>query len=117
TLHAPLMPATRDTLGAAEFAAMTKKPIIINCGRGGLVDEADVVAALNAGQISGLGFDCLTKEPPAPDNPLMAVLDRPNVIVTPHTAWASDEAQTEVWQQVLDSIEGYHAGTPVNRIG
>ena len=116
TLHAPLMPATRDTLGAPEFARMPKKPLIINCGRGGLVNEADVVAALDAGQISGLGFDCLTTEPPQADNPLLTILDRPNVIVTPHTAWASDEAQGEVWDQVHASIENYHVGTPSNRV-
>ena len=116
TLHAPLMPATRDTLAAAEFARMKKKPLIINCGRGGLVNEADVVAALDAGQISGIGFDCLTTEPPKPDNPLLTVLDRPNVIVTPHTAWASDEAQGEVWDQVLASIENYQKGEPSNRV-
>lgn len=116
TLHAPLMPSTRDTLAAPEFAAMTKQPIIINCGRGGLVNEADLVAALDAGQISGIGFDCLTTEPPQPDNPLMSVLERPNVIVTPHTAWASDEAQIEVWDQVIDHIQNFHAGTPSNRV-
>lgn len=116
TLHAPLMPATRDTLAAAEFAAMKKKPLIINCGRGGLVNETDVVAALDAGQISGIGFDCLTTEPPQPDNPLLAVLDRPNVIVTPHTAWASDEAQLEVWDQVIEGINSYKAGKDYNRL-
>lgn len=116
TLHAPLMPATRDTLGAPEFARMKRKPLIINCGRGGLVNEADLVAALDAGQIAGIGFDCLTAEPPKADNPLLSILERPNVIVTPHTAWASDEAQMEVWEQVHASIENYHAGTPSNQI-
>ena len=116
TLHAPLMPATRDTLGAPEFARMKRKPLIINCGRGGLVNEADLVAALDAGQISGVGFDCLTTEPPQPDNPLLSILTRSNVIVTPHTAWASDEAQIEVWDQVVDGINNYKAGTPINRV-
>lgn len=116
TLHAPLMSATRDTLAAAEFAAMKRMPLIINCGRGGLVNEADLVAALDAGQISGIGFDCLTSEPPQPDNPLLAILNRPNVIITPHTAWASDEAQMEVWGQVMDGINGYKLGNAVNRI-
>ncbi len=117
TLHAPLTPATRNTLAAAEFARMTRKPLIINCGRGGLVSEADLVAALDAGQIAGAGFDCLTTEPPQPDNPLLSVLDRPNVIVTPHTAWASDEAQIEVWDQVVTHIENYKAGAPSNVVG
>ena len=86
TLHPPLMPATRETLAVPEFAAMKRRPLIINCGRGGLVNEADVVAALDAGQIRGIGFDCLTSEPPQPDNTWLSVLDRPNAIVTPHTA-------------------------------
>ena len=92
TLHAPLMPGTRNMIAAAEFAKMKRKPIIINTARGGLVDEADMVNALEQGRISGIGFDVLTVEPPAPDNPLLRVLERPDVIVTPHVAWASDAA-------------------------
>ena len=95
---------------------MTRKPLIINAGRGGLIDEAAVVEALDEGLIAGAGFDCLTSEPPKADNPLLSVLERPNVIVTPHTAWASDEAQGEVWDQVLESLENYHIGTPSNRV-
>ena len=116
TVHAPLMPATRHMIGEREFAMMKKKPIIINCGRGGLVDEAALVAALDAGQIAGAGFDCLTSEPPTPDNPLMNVLERSNVIVTPHTAWASDEAQMEVWDQVIEHIENFQKGAPSNAV-
>ncbi len=117
TCHAPLMPSTRNMLAMPEFRRMKKKPLIINTARGGLVDEADLVQALDEGLISGIGFDVLTKEPPVPDNPLLKVLDRPNVIVTPHTAWASDEAQLEVWRQVVDHIECYCAGEPKNIIG
>ena len=90
TMHAPLMPSTANMISDREFGMMTKKPLIINASRGGLVDEAALVRALDAGQISGVGFDVLTSEPPQPDNPLLAILDRPNVNVTPHTAWASD---------------------------
>ena len=95
---------------------MQRRPLLINCARGGLVDEADLVAALDAGQIAGVGFDCLTTEPPAADNPLLRILDRPNVIVTPHTAWASDEAMTGLWQQVIFHIENFHRGAPSNRV-
>ncbi|MEO1291984.1 MAG: D-2-hydroxyacid dehydrogenase [Pseudomonadota bacterium] len=117
TLHCPLMPATRNLISSAEFALMRRKPLLINCARGGLVDEAALVAALDAGQIAGAGFDCLTSEPPKPDNPLLSVLDRPNVIVTPHTAWASDEAMQALWDQVVSHIENFHAATPSNRVG
>ena len=97
TLHAPLMPSTRNMIGLPEFRKMKKRPIIVNTARGGLVDEAALVQALDENLISGVGFDVLTSEPPAPGNPLMAILDRPNVIVTPHVAWASDEAMQSLW--------------------
>ena len=114
SLHAPLTPATRHCLGAAEFARMQRKPLIINTSRGGLVDEAALVAALDNQQIAGFGFDVLTTEPPAPDNPLLSVLDRPNVLVTPHIAWASEEAMTEVWRQTIDHVAAFIAGKPRN---
>ncbi len=116
TLHCPLMPATRNMIAAAEFAKMKRKPLLINCARGGLVNEADLVDALDKGQIAGAGFDCLTSEPPAPDNPLLKVLGRPNVIVTPHVAWVSHEAMQTLWDQVVLHIENFHAGRPSNRV-
>ena len=114
TLHCPLLPGTRGMLAMPEFRQMKKRPLIINCGRGGLVDEADLVRALDLGLIAGIGFDCLTTEPPRPDNPLLAVLDRPNVIVTPHVAWASMQAMQEVWDQVVGHIENFQLGRPSN---
>lgn len=116
SLHAPLMPATRNMISTPEFEAMKQKPIIVNTSRGGLVDEAALVDALDRGLIAGFGFDVLTAEPPALDNPLLKVLDRPNVIVTPHTAWASDEAQREVWRQVIKHIEDFESGAPSNTL-
>ncbi|MEL6316585.1 MAG: D-2-hydroxyacid dehydrogenase [Pseudomonadota bacterium] len=114
TLHCPLTPQTRDTLAAPEFQRLRKRPLIINTARGGLVNEADLVAALDQGLVGGIGFDVLTAEPPRDDNPLLAVLARPNVIVTPHVAWASLEAQTECWRQTVANIEAHHAGAPAN---
>lgn len=116
TIHCPLMPATRNMIAAPEFAKMKRKPLIINCARGGLVDESDLVDALDTGRISGVGFDCLTSEPPLPDNPLLKILDRPNVIVTPHTAWASDEAMQTLWDQAIGHLENFHAGRPSNNL-
>ena len=116
TLHAPLMPATQNMIAWPEFEKMAKKPLLINCARGGLVDEADLVRALDAGKVAGVGFDCLTSEPPLPDNPLLTVLDRPNVIVTPHTAWASDEAMQTLWDQVVFHLNNFAAGTPSNQL-
>ena len=114
TIHSPLTPQTRGMLSSAEFRAMKKKPLIINTARGGLVDEAALVEALDEGWISGIGFDVLSTEPPAPDNPLMRIAGRPNVIVTPHVAWASDEAQQSLADQLMDNVASLVAGTPVN---
>lgn len=117
TLHSPLMPATRNMIDTPEFERMKDTAILVNTSRGGLVDEAALVDALDRGLIAGAGFDVLTKEPPAPDNPLLKVLSRPNFILTPHTAWASDEAQAEVWRQVIYHLEKFHAGNPANTLG
>ncbi|BAO90074.1 D-2-hydroxyacid dehydrogenase [Caballeronia cordobensis] len=114
TIHSPLTPHTRGMLSTAEFRAMKRKPLIINTARGGLVDEAALVGALDEGLISGIGFDVLTTEPPAPDNALMRIANRPNVIVTPHVAWASDEAQQSLADQLMDNIAAFVAGAPVN---
>jgi glycerate dehydrogenase len=114
TLHCPLMPSTRNVIAMPEFRKMARRPLVINCSRGGLVNEADLVTALDEGLIAGAGFDCLTSEPPQPDNPLLKVLGRPNVIVTPHVAWASEEAQQFLWDQTIANVENFHAGNPSN---
>ena len=116
TLHCPLMLATRNMIAAPEFAKMKKQPLLINCSRGGVVNEVDLVDALDRGQIAGVGFDCPTSEPPTPDNPLLKIIDRPNVIITPHVAWASDEAMQMLWKQVVQHIGNFHAGQPSNQI-
>ncbi len=114
TLHCPLMPGTKNVIAKREFGKMKRKPLLINCARGGLVDEADLVEALDQGIISGVGFDCLSSEPPAADNPMLKILTRPNVILTPHVAWASDEAMQTLWDQTVFHIENFNAGTPSN---
>ena len=114
SLHAPLLPGTRNMLAMPEFQKMKRRPLIINTARGGLVDEGDLVKALEGGLISGIGFDVLSAEPPRPDNPLLRVLNRPDVIVTPHVAWASDEGMQVLWNQVIAHIENYMKGSPSN---
>lgn len=116
TLHMPLKPETRDLIGITEFRKMKKHPLIINTARGGLVNEADLVTALDEGLIAGAGFDVLTREPPAADNPLLTILDRPNVILTPHVAWASDEAMQALWAQVIEHVENFEKGAPSNAL-
>jgi glycerate dehydrogenase len=114
TLHLPLMPSTRNLIGAPEFAAMERKPLLINTARGGLVDEAALVTALKTGQIAGAGFDVVTTEPPPDDHPLVQLLDLPNFILTPHVAWASQEAIQGLADQLIDNVEACWAGTPRN---
>ena len=116
TLHCPLLPETRNMIGAPEFALMRRKPLLINTARGGLVDESAVGPALEAGHISGAGFDVVMTEPPAPDHPLMKLVDRNDFILTPHVAWASDEAVQGLTDQLIDNIEAFVRGEPANRV-
>jgi glycerate dehydrogenase len=101
-------------IGAAEFALMERRPILINTARGGLVDESALGAALAAGQIAGAGFDVASAEPPPADHALMALLKYPNFILTPHVAWASRDAIQALADQAIDNIEAFHAGQPRN---
>jgi glycerate dehydrogenase len=114
TLHTPLLPETRDMIAMPEFRAMKRRPLLINTARGGLVNETDLVVALREGLISGAGFDVLTKEPPDDDHPLLGLLDMPNFILTPHVAWASDEAMQALADQLIDNIESFVCGEPRN---
>lgn len=113
TLHAPLTPETKNMIGEREFKMMKRDAILINTGRGGLVDEAALAAALTEGTIGGAGFDVLTVEPPKQGNILLD-LRLPNLIVTPHVAWASREAMQILADQLIDNIEAFAAGTPQN---
>jgi len=114
TLHCPLLPSTRNLIGQPEFARMKRRPLLINTARGGLVNEQDLGPALRTGQIAGAAFDVATIEPPAPDHPLMLLLDLPNFILTPHIAWASAEAVQTVADQLIVNIEAFQAGCPTN---
>ncbi|MGE4529494.1 MAG: D-2-hydroxyacid dehydrogenase [Rhodospirillaceae bacterium] len=114
TLHCPLSPATRNMISHREFALMERKPLIINTARGGLVDEAALAEALAAGQVAGAGFDVLTREPPGADHPLRRIAAHPNVILTPHVAWASREAIQGLADQLFGNIEAFWRGEPRN---
>lgn len=117
TLHTPLTAQTRGMIGRAEFARMTRRPILINTARGGLVDEAALGEALATGRIAGAGFDVATEEPPPADHPLMGLLAYPNFILTPHVAWASRNAIQALADQTIDNIEAFWAGSPRNVVG
>ncbi len=116
SLHSPLTAETRGMIARKEFSQMKRKPLLINTGRGGLVIEEDLEVALEEGLIRGAGFDVASQEPPAADSPIMRIARRPNVILTPHVAWASDEAMQILADQLIDNIENFVAGRPSNLV-
>ena len=111
SLHCPLMPSTRNLIDLAAFRKMKRTAILINTARGGLVEESALIQALDEGLIAGAGFDVLTVEPPRNGHPLLEVR-RPNFILTPHIAWASDGAMQFLADQLIDNIESWAAGKP-----
>lgn len=115
SLHCPLSPATRNMIGIDELRKMKRNALLINTARGGLVDEAALVQALEEGVIAGAGFDVLTTEPPKDGNPLLD-LRRSNFILTPHIAWASAEAMRFLADQLIDNIEAWVTGKPQNLV-
>lgn len=112
SLHCPLTADTRNLIDAARIDRMKDDAVIINTARGGLVNEEALVSALRDGRLGGAGFDVLSSEPPRDGNPLLDV-DIPNLIVTPHTAWASAEARQRVCDQLAGNIRAWVAGDPV----
>jgi len=114
TLHLPLRPETRGLIGADEFALMSRRPLLINTARGGIVDETALDRALRSGQIAGAGFDVADGEPPPADSVIMSLLDLPNFILTPHVAWASEEAIQSLVDQLMDNIDAAWCGEPRN---
>jgi glycerate dehydrogenase len=113
SLHLPLNQETRHLIGAAELAKMKPGALLINTGRGGLVDEQALAQALRSGTIAGAGFDVLSAEPPKDGNPLLD-LDQPNFILTPHVAWSGKQAMQALADQLMDSVEAFVRGTPRN---
>ena len=111
TLHCPLTPETRNVIGIEQLRRMKRNALLINTARGGLVDEAALIQALDEGLIAGAGFDVLTIEPPRNGHPLLDIR-RPNFILTPHVAWASDGAMQFLADQLIDNIELWDKGTP-----
>lgn len=116
SLHCPLTPETRHLIGMSEFAHMRKNPILLNTARGGLVDEQAFIHALDTGQIRGAGFDVATTEPMPTDHPFMSIVDRSNFILTPHVAWASNEAMQSLADQMMDTIDAFVRGDRRNAV-
>jgi glycerate dehydrogenase len=111
SLHCPLTDRTHHLIDADALAAMKPDALLINTARGAIVDNGALATALREGEIGGAGIDVLEQEPPPADHPLLAP-DIPNLIVTPHIAWAAREARQRVLNQVEENIRAYIAGTP-----
>ncbi|MCW8906598.1 MAG: 2-hydroxyacid dehydrogenase [Sedimenticola sp.] len=115
SLHCPLTEHTRNLIGPGELALMRPDALLLNTARGGIVDEEALAVALKRGKLGGAGVDVLTREPPPADHPLLQP-DIPNLIVTPHNAWASKEARQRLLESVADNIRDYLAGGQNNRV-
>lgn len=109
SLHCPLTPDTRQLIDAARLKAMKRGALLINTGRGALVNETDLAEALRSGQLGGAGLDVLSVEPPPADHPL---LQAPNCVITPHVAWATRAARQRLIEAVAANAAALLAGTP-----
>ncbi|HET9478382.1 MAG TPA: D-2-hydroxyacid dehydrogenase [Pyrinomonadaceae bacterium] len=115
SLHCPLTEETKNLISAGELGQMKRDAILINTARGGLIDDHALLAALQDGRIAGAGIDVLRNEPPREGNPLLEV-DLPNLIVTPHNAWASRQAMQTLADQLIDNLEAFVRGEPRNLV-
>lgn len=111
SLHCPLTPETKEMVNASRLAQMKPTAFLINTARGGLVNESDLAAALNAGTIAGAGLDVLSVEPPAASNPLLTAR---NCIITPHIAWATRNARRRLLEATVENVRAFLAGQPRN---
>jgi len=113
SLHCPLTEETRELVDAKRLASMKPTAILINTGRGSLINEQDLADALNKGVIYAAGLDVLSSEPPRADNPLLTAK---NCFITPHIAWATKASRVRLMSIVVENIKAYSAGKPVNNV-
>lgn len=115
SLHCPLTPDTQNLIDANALSLMKPSAILINNARGGVVNEIALANALRQQSIAGAATDVLSQEPPPADHPLLAP-DLPNLIITPHVAWAGVQAQQNLLAQVVANIQAFQAGNPINQV-
>ena len=111
TLHCPLVEKTRHMINAQRLDRMKRSAVLINTGRGGLIDEEALARALGEHRIAGAGLDVLDTEPPSADHPLLTAA---NCVITPHVAWASVQAKRRLIERVAENIRSFLAGAPIN---
>lgn len=107
SIHAPLNEHTENIMNAEAFRKMRSSAILLNLGRGPIVNEADLAGALNSGEIHAAGLDVLCAEPMAKDSPLFGVRDKSRLLVTPHVAWIAVEARARLLRIVAGHIKEY----------
>ena len=115
TLHCPLTPATTGMIGARELALMKPDALIVNTARGALIDVQALGDALRAGRLGGAAIDVLPQEPPVDGSPLLA-RDLPNLLLTPHTAWAARESRQRAIDQMAENVVDFYAGGRLRRV-
>lgn len=115
SLHCPLTPATRGLIGAGRLARMKRDAILINTARGALVDAVALAAALREGRLGGAAIDVLEQEPPVNGNPLLEP-GIPNLILTPHTAWAARESRQRCLDELAANVAAFLRGERRNRL-
>lgn len=113
SLHCPLTPSTKEMVNAKRLNAMKPNAILINTGRGPLVNEQDLADALNEGRIAAAGLDVLSVEPAAEGNPLLSAR---NCFITPHIAWATKEARIRLMNVAVHNLRSYQEGKVVNNV-
>lgn len=114
SLHCPLLPSTENMIAEHEFALMKPDVLLINTARGGIVNEDDLYHALMNQRIAGAAFDVARNEPPENDSPIMKLTQLPNFILTPHISWASQEAIQLLADKLIDNINAWLSGKPIN---
>jgi glycerate dehydrogenase len=115
TLHCPLTAENKELINAKTLSQMKSSAILINTGRGGLVNEQDLIAALKNGVIAAAGLDVISVEPPGKDHPIITA-KLPNLLVTPHTAWSSMESRQRLFDGVVKNLRALENGQEINRV-
>ena len=113
SLHCPLTSETKEMVNSFRLSLMKQGAILINTGRGGLIDEKALERALLSGKLLGAGLDVLSSEPPSPGNPLLKLK---NCFITPHIAWATHEARERLMAQVVENLKAWMDGAPINNV-
>lgn len=114
SIHCPLTPATEKLISREQLTAMKNDAILLNLGRGPIVDEDALAWALQNDEIGGAGLDVLVKEPMDPKNPLLAIQDSTKLVITPHIAWATVEARSRCVDETVANVRAFLAGESRN---